>query len=218
MSQYTSSYRESLLNLSMEEELVQGSLHLHNRLFSSEISLLNKATQTQLLVTQQSQKEFKKIEKALPILRRYMSADVGEDEISELIQILRDFTEMCFFKGEEQEPHQQNQSILYNSGKQTDIACDGGILHSYLLYTGLFSKIHTNFTGVLSDVLNYVRKATLRAGLGKTPSAVEYVCIQCFKFLKALAHNNVVVQQRYRNYQSVCVYVCVCACACVCVE
>ena len=36
------------------DELVQGSLHLLNRLFSAETSLFHSALQTQLLVTQQS--------------------------------------------------------------------------------------------------------------------------------------------------------------------
>ncbi len=111
-------FPDILLDLSRydSDELVQGSLHLLNRFFSSEISLFDKAIQTQLLVTQQSKTVFKDIEEQLPILRRYMSVDVGEDERAQLIRILRTFTGMCSLEGEEQEPNQQNQKILYNFG------------------------------------------------------------------------------------------------------
>lgn len=112
-------FPEILLDLSKYEcdELVQGSLHLLNRYFSSEISLFSKAIQTQLLVTQQSVKVFEEIEDKLPILRRHMSVDIGEDERAELIRILRTFTKMCSLDEEAHEPHQQNQKILYNFGK-----------------------------------------------------------------------------------------------------
>ncbi len=119
---YTSKpFPDILLDISRYDcdELVQGSLHLLSRYFSSEISLFTKAIQTQLLVTDQSKRVFKDIEEQLPILRRYMSVDVGEDGRAHLIRILRTFTKMCSLEGDKQEPHQQNQKILYNFGKYT---------------------------------------------------------------------------------------------------
>ena len=51
-------FHEILLDMSRYEsdELVQGSLHLLNRCYSSEISLFESALQTQLLLTEESQK------------------------------------------------------------------------------------------------------------------------------------------------------------------
>ena len=116
-------FPEILLDLSEYEsdELVQSSLHLLNRFYSSEVSLFQKAIQTQLLVTDQSKDVFQKVGNELPILRRYMSIDVGEDERANLIRILKTFTRMCSLQGEEQEPHQQNQKILYNFGRASQI-------------------------------------------------------------------------------------------------
>ena len=52
--------QEILLDMSSYEsdELVQGSLHLLNRCYSSEISLFESAMQTQLLFTKESQKVY----------------------------------------------------------------------------------------------------------------------------------------------------------------
>lgn len=96
--------------------LVQGSLHLLNRFYSSEVTLFSKAVQTQLLVTDQSKKVFHDIEELLPVLRRHLSIEIGNKERGEIIDILDKFTEMCVLKDEEGEPHTQNQNILYNYG------------------------------------------------------------------------------------------------------
>ena len=59
-----------------------------------------------------------------------------------------------------------------------------------------------NFLGVLSDVLNYVLKHTKdgtaslkRKKISKAERIDVYV--QCLKLLKALAHENAVVQKRW---------------------
>lgn len=53
-----------------DDEIVQESLHLLNRFFSTEISLFQKAIQTQLLVTRESKNVFEQIQDLLPKLRR----------------------------------------------------------------------------------------------------------------------------------------------------
>ena len=113
-----------LLDLSMYQsaELVQGSLHLLNRLFSSEITLFEKAIQSQLLVTETSQNVFQEIGKLLPILRRLLGIDASSNQRSDIISILRKFSGMCSIDGDEEEPHPQNQRILYNSGECYGIA------------------------------------------------------------------------------------------------
>ena len=98
-------------------ELIQGSLHLLDRLYTPEITLFSKAIQTQLLVNEQSKQVFTEIEDLLPTLRRYMSIDAGEIERGGIIRMLNTLTTMCSLEQEEEEPHQQNQRIVYNSGK-----------------------------------------------------------------------------------------------------
>ncbi len=117
------SFPEMLLDLSQYEcdELVQGSLHLLNRFFSSELSLFNKAIQTQLLVTEQSKKIFTEVEELLLTLRRYMNIDAEERERSVIIRVLKSLTRMCFLEEVGELPHRQNQRILYNSGKVLNV-------------------------------------------------------------------------------------------------
>lgn len=100
-----------------EDELIQDSLHLLSRYFSSENTLFEKAIQTQLLVTDKSQKVFEEVGEKLPILRRYLSIEVKEKGRAEIVKILKRFTEMCHLEGDEHEPHPQNQNVLYNYGQ-----------------------------------------------------------------------------------------------------
>lgn len=53
-----------------EEEIVQNSLHLLNRLFSTEVTLFEKAIQTELLVTYKSKVVFEMVRDFMPRLIR----------------------------------------------------------------------------------------------------------------------------------------------------
>ena len=94
--------------------------HLHTlttaRYYSSEVTLFEKAIQTQLLIAPKSCEVFNDISEFLPELRRYMSIDVDDSGRAKIIRILRTFTKMCHLD-EEDEPHPQNQKILYNYGQ-----------------------------------------------------------------------------------------------------
>ncbi len=50
---------------------------------------------------------------------------------------------------------------------------------------------------LFSVVSRAMQKKSMRAGEGSTPASMPAVFVQCFKFLKALAQNNLEVQQRY---------------------
>jgi len=52
----------------------------------------------------------------LPPLRRLLSVDAGESQRKEIIRIINTFTQMCVLKEDNEQPHQQNQNILYNYG------------------------------------------------------------------------------------------------------
>ena len=55
-----------------DDQLIQESLHLLNRFYSAEITLFQKAIQTELLVTTNSEQVFEEIRTELPLLRRYL--------------------------------------------------------------------------------------------------------------------------------------------------
>ena len=80
------------------------------------MTLFEKAIQTQLLIATESRGVFESVSDLLPKLRGYMSIEVGDRERAEIIRILRILTSMCQIK-EEDEPHPQNQKILYNFGE-----------------------------------------------------------------------------------------------------
>ena len=113
------SFPEILIDLSkyQNEKLVLGSMHLLNRFYSAEVTLFEKAIQTQLLVTDESRRVFAEIEKLLPPLRHHLSVDAGKSQRVEIIHTLNTFTKMCSLQEDEEQPHQQNQNILYNYGE-----------------------------------------------------------------------------------------------------
>ena len=77
-----------------------------------------KAIQTQLLVAQESCTIFNDINKQLSMLREYISVDILESDkaAAEIIRILKSFTRWCHLDDED-EPHNQNQKLLYNLGE-----------------------------------------------------------------------------------------------------
>ena len=90
----------------------------HDRFYSWDLELFTKAIQTQLLVAQESCDVFSEINDQLLILRERMSLSVDSlesDKAAEIEEILRLFTKWCHLDDED-EPHTQNQKILYNSG------------------------------------------------------------------------------------------------------
>ena len=113
------SFPDILIDLSkyQSDKLVMGSLHLLNRFYSAEVTLFEKAIQTQLLVTDESQRVFAEIEQLLPRLRHHLSIDAGESQRVEIIHTLNTFTRICSLQDDEEQPHQQNQNILYNFGE-----------------------------------------------------------------------------------------------------
>ena len=109
------------------EDLVQGSLQLLNKLYSSDINLFQRAAQAQLLITEMSKDFYAKIEESLYSLRESLNpklslllqgaqTDPPSDGMHSLE--LMDLTRSCWLPGEVEgyEPHQQNQSIIYNFG------------------------------------------------------------------------------------------------------
>ena len=113
------SFPEILIDLSkyQSEKLVLRSMHLLNRFHSAEVTLFEKAIQAQLLVTDESRRVFAEFEKLLPRLRHHLSIDAGESQRVEIIHTLNTFTKMCSLQEDEEQPHQQNQNILYNYGE-----------------------------------------------------------------------------------------------------
>lgn len=122
-----------------DEDLVQSSIQLLNKLYSSELSLFRRAVQAQLLIEEKSRNLHKRINDSQYSLRLYLNPKViqhfqpsskglmphqstlyPEVEVDiELPISLKKLTDMCWLPGEAEgfEPHQQNQKIIYNFGE-----------------------------------------------------------------------------------------------------
>ena len=189
------------------------------RYYSSEVTLFKKCVQTQLLIAPKSREVLEDVCNLLPTLRRYMSNDVGDSERAEIIRILQTFTKMCHLNDED-EPHPQNQKILYNCGKK----------YAVTNMSALIFKSHGPL-GLLSVVLNYVlriskvtgampsaeivsddsgddeikaklptvlrRTRLVTRGVNSQTAGIGLVCKACFRFLTALAKDNYEVKERY---------------------
>ena len=118
------------------EDLVQGSFQLLDKLFSSELHIFQRAVQAQLLITKDSETLYEDINKLLHSLRKYLnpktclcsqvaSQNSEESMLPTMVKSegcpLKKLTEKCWLEGEAKgfEPHQQNQLIIYNFGKSS---------------------------------------------------------------------------------------------------
>ena len=122
-----------------DEDLVQGSLQLLDKLYSSELNLFQRALQAQLLITEESKELHAEINCLLHSLKQYLNPKVSlhsksasqsltsdEEAMSPVIikeSPLKKLTDKCWLQGEVEgfEPHQQNQSIIYNFGESLEI-------------------------------------------------------------------------------------------------
>ena len=123
-----------LFDLAMYEndDLVQGSFQLLDKIFSSELQLFQRAVQAQLLLTVESGRLYRNINDHLHLLRQYLNPKThlfsqSTQQSTESMTVkrkdsespLKELTEKCWLVGEAIgfEPHQQNQKIIFNFGE-----------------------------------------------------------------------------------------------------
>ena len=118
----------------------RGSLQLLDKLYSSELHLFQRAFQAQLLITKESKELHAEINRLLHSLKQYLNPKVrlqldsngsSSDQEAMTLDInvespLKKLTNKCWLEGEVKgfEPHQQNQSIIYNFGESEEIHGD----------------------------------------------------------------------------------------------
>lgn len=115
-----------LLDLAMygNDDLVQGSLQLLDKIFSSELHLFQRAVQAQLLIAEESVTLYQHIESQLHSLRQYLNpkrhlCSQLASQLPNKESPLKELIQKCWVEGEVIgfEPHQQNQKIIYNFGE-----------------------------------------------------------------------------------------------------
>ncbi|XP_065883200.1 inositol 1,4,5-trisphosphate-gated calcium channel ITPR1-like isoform X2 [Dysidea avara] len=167
---------EILIDLSQyqNEELLCESLHLLGRIYSVEEELFENASQAQLLITSKSEKVFHMITTQLHPTLHHLTA-VGahdhEEQHQQLLSVLDQLISLCHMDGDQSEPDEQNQRILYNTGMF------GNILSLLLA---------TNATVSETDVFdNQQKKATIS---------------KCLQFLRLLARQNTKIREKLFKY------------------
>ena len=124
-----------LFDLAMykNDDLVQGSFQLLDKIFSSELQLFQRAVQAQLLLTVESGRLYQDIYDHLHSIRQYLNPKIylysqsTPEHPTESMTVrrkysgspLKELTEKCWLADEAIgfEPHQQNQKIIYNFGE-----------------------------------------------------------------------------------------------------
>ncbi|XP_065909470.1 inositol 1,4,5-trisphosphate-gated calcium channel ITPR1-like [Dysidea avara] len=174
-------FPQILIDLSQynNDELLHESLYLLGRFYSAEENLFEKAIQTQLLITPESESVYNKISTLLPTLRHLAAIDVNKTRCQELVNILDDLIGLCHLEGDKNQSHEQNQKILYNTGVFADVL------------NIIFQEKSTRL--ISSDGLV---ESTPHIDLESTEMQQrEKVLSKCLQFLKLLSRNNSVIQE-----------------------
>ena len=110
-----------LLDLANYEhnELIQHSLLLLDRCYSSESDIFERALESQLLLTTESIEFFNKMEVLVPKLIAYLQTGFDEGVKDDDSSPVRELTTYCWLEDEVEgfEPHQINQNIILSFGK-----------------------------------------------------------------------------------------------------
>ncbi len=112
-----------LLDLANYEssDLVQHSLLLLDRYYTTESEVFEKALETQLLITDQSTELYNQIEGLILELAEYFRT--GSESCQHQSSPIQELTQSCWLEGEVEgyEPHQINQNIILSFGKFSEL-------------------------------------------------------------------------------------------------
>ena len=116
-SEPINSVKEILIDLSCYEndDIIRQSLKLLTTIHFHDATLFSHAAHTQLLIAEESLLVSKQIQSLLPTLRHLLSIDCDVDGQRKILNILVKLAEFCSHANDE-EPHVENQLMLYNYG------------------------------------------------------------------------------------------------------
>ena len=97
------------------DELVCHSLNLLTQMHFVEDTLLTHAAHCQLLTAPEVIETSKQVQGMLPTLRHLLSVDCDVEGMRKIVDLLKKLTGYCTWPDDE-EPHKENQMLLYNNG------------------------------------------------------------------------------------------------------
>ncbi|XP_071176008.1 inositol 1,4,5-trisphosphate-gated calcium channel ITPR2-like isoform X12 [Mytilus edulis] len=98
------------------DRMVTKSLDILNKLYSSQMDMFQLAAKAQILLTQDSARVHRELQRSLPVLRRLAKQKLNDHQILLMGEILDELAEFCHLPKTPEEPHFMNQNILISHG------------------------------------------------------------------------------------------------------
>ncbi|XP_052817063.1 inositol 1,4,5-trisphosphate receptor type 3-like isoform X2 [Mya arenaria] len=96
--------------------MVTKSLDILNKLYSSQSDMFRLAVEAQILLSQDSARVHREVQRSLPVLRRLSKQKLNDQQVLLMSEILDELAEFCHLPKNPHEPHFMNQNIMISHG------------------------------------------------------------------------------------------------------
>nr|XP_022341733.1 inositol 1,4,5-trisphosphate receptor type 2-like isoform X6 [Crassostrea virginica] len=98
------------------DRVVTKSLDILNKLYSSQEDMFKLADRAQILLTHDSARVHREVQRSLPVLRRLAKQKLNDQQVQLMSEILDELAEFCHLPKYPKEPHFMNQNIMISHG------------------------------------------------------------------------------------------------------
>ncbi|KAL4234550.1 hypothetical protein ACF0H5_006191 [Mactra antiquata] len=96
--------------------MIMKSLDILNKLYSSQSDMFRLALEAQILLSQDSARVHREVQRSLPVLRRLAKQKLNDQQVLLMSEILDELAEFCHLPKHPHEPHFMNQNIMISHG------------------------------------------------------------------------------------------------------
>ncbi|XP_076449737.1 inositol 1,4,5-trisphosphate-gated calcium channel ITPR1-like isoform X2 [Babylonia areolata] len=98
------------------DKMVVKSLDILNKMYSSQHDMFTLANKAQVLLTNDSARVHREVQRSLPTLRRLARAKLNDQQVALMSEVLDELCEFCHLPKTPDEPHHMNQNIMISHG------------------------------------------------------------------------------------------------------
>ncbi|PVD21456.1 hypothetical protein C0Q70_19629 [Pomacea canaliculata] len=98
------------------DKMVVKSLDILNKMYSSQHDMFRLANNAQVLLTHDSARVHREVQRSLPTLRRLARAKLNDQQVALMSEVLDELCEFCHLPKTPDEPHHMNQNIMISHG------------------------------------------------------------------------------------------------------
>ncbi|GFS12809.1 inositol 1,4,5-trisphosphate receptor type 1, partial [Elysia marginata] len=98
------------------DQMVVKSLDILIKLYSSQMDMFQLAGHAQVLLTHDSARVHREVQRSLPTLRRLARSKLNDQQVALITDVLDELCEFCHLPKTEMEPHPMNQNIMISHG------------------------------------------------------------------------------------------------------